>query len=87
VRSVAEDLSENKMEADMMEIISDVSGLVLEVPVKKGDVVKKGQVLVLLESVKMEIPIESPKAGKVLEIKVKEEDLVEEGQLIATLEA
>ena len=69
-----------------MEIISDVSGLVLQVLVKKGDAVKSGQVLVLLESVKMEIPIESPKAGKVLDVKVKEEDLISEGQLVVVLE-
>ncbi|PKN68813.1 MAG: acetyl-CoA carboxylase biotin carboxyl carrier protein subunit [Deltaproteobacteria bacterium HGW-Deltaproteobacteria-12] len=70
----------------MIEVKSDVSGLVLEILVKKGDQVGKKQALIMLESVKMEIPVESPEAGKVFEIKVKEEDLVEEGQIVALLE-
>jgi acetyl-CoA carboxylase biotin carboxyl carrier protein len=70
----------------MFQVKSDVSGLVLEVLVKKGDQVKKGQVLLMLESVKMEIPVEAPQSGKVSEIKIKEEDLIEEGQVVAILE-
>lgn len=70
----------------MIEIISDISGLVLEVHVKAGDSVKKGQELIILESIKMEIPIKTKQAGKILDVKVKEEDLVGEGQVIALLE-
>jgi biotin carboxyl carrier protein len=44
-------------------------------------------VIVILESMKMEIPIQASKAGNVLEIMVAEEDMVAEGQHIATIES
>jgi len=70
----------------MVEVKSDVSGLVLEILVKKGDQVRKNQALIMLESVKMEISIDAPEAGEVIEIRVKQEDLVEENQIVALLE-
>ena len=54
---------------------------------KQGDDVAVDDVIVILESMKMEIPIQASKAGNVLEIMVAEEDMVAEGQHIATIES
>lgn len=70
----------------MVNVKSDISGVVVTALVKAGDDVKDGQDLFILESMKMEIPIQSQSDGKVLEVKVAEGDFVNEGQLVAVLE-
>ena len=59
---------------------------VWKVLVKAGDTVADGDTLVILESMKMEIPVEAPVAGVVTAIHVKPDDQVTEGDLIATIE-
>jgi len=68
------------------EIESEVTGNVWKIEVQVGDQVEVEDSLMILESMKMEIPVESPVAGKVAEIMVKEEDQVTEGQVVAILE-
>jgi acetyl-CoA carboxylase biotin carboxyl carrier protein len=51
-----------------------------------GDVIAAGDPLVVLESMKMEIPVESPLAGTVREVRVQEGSLVQEGDVIAVVE-
>jgi acetyl-CoA carboxylase biotin carboxyl carrier protein len=51
-----------------------------------GDVIAAGDPLVVLESMKMEIPVESPLAGTVREVRVHEGSLVQEGDVIAVVE-
>jgi len=63
-----------------------MAGVVLEVLVKPGDEVFNGMQVAILESMKMQLPIESETAGKVKEIKVKSGDFVNEGQAILSLE-
>lgn len=58
---------------------------VWRVMVSVGDQVSEGDVLVILESMKMEIPIESPEAGTVREVKVAEGGVVQEGDVIAVI--
>lgn len=53
--------------------------------VSVGDQVSEGDVLVILESMKMEIPIESPEAGTVREVKVAEGGVVQDGDVIAVI--
>ena len=65
---------------------SEVTGTVWKVEAKVGDAVDVGDVLMILESMKMEIPVESPIAGTVAELLVAPEDMVEEDQLIAVVE-
>jgi len=60
-------------------ITSPLPGVILEISVKEGDVVKKGQKLMILEAMKMENVIESSTDGKVLSIKVKASETVMEG--------
>jgi len=59
---------------------SEVTGTVWKLEVKSGDVVAEEQTLIILESMKMEIPVEAPVAGSVLEVRVEEGQLVQEGQ-------
>jgi acetyl-CoA carboxylase biotin carboxyl carrier protein len=59
---------------------SDVTGVVWKIEVREGDAVTEDQTLVILESMKMEIPVTSPCAGTVLQILVAEGEAVVEGQ-------
>lgn len=67
-------------------IVATLPGNVFKILVNKGDSVKAGQQIVVLEAMKMEIPIESPIDGKIEEIYVKTGDTVDSDQLIATLQ-
>ena len=68
------------------DVESEVSGNVWKVLTKVGDNVAEGDVLMILESMKMEIPVESPVSGSVVELSVAEEDQVEEDQVVAIVE-
>jgi biotin carboxyl carrier protein len=59
-----------------------MAGLVKELLVAPGEAVEEGTELLILESMKMEIPVESPVAGTVEEIAVTAPQTVEEGQLL-----
>lgn len=67
-------------------IQSEVTGNVWKVQAAVGANVDAGDVLLVLESMKMEIPVEAPAAGTVAEVLVREQDAVTEDQLIAVLE-
>ena len=69
-----------------MEIKSPMSGSVWKVEVSEGDTVAAGDVCIILESMKMEIPIEAIDAGIVKEIKVAEGEFVQEGDSVLTFE-
>lgn len=64
------------------DIKATMSAGVFKILVKKGDTVGKGQVVVILEAMKMEIPIEAPEAGIVSEILVSQGQSVEDGQVL-----
>ena len=64
---------------------SPITGTVWKIMVKEGDDVQVGQVLVILESMKMEVPVEEPSKGKVAEIKCKEGEAVDESRVLLTL--
>ena len=66
---------------------SEVTGSVWKVEVKEGDEVAEGDVLIILESMKMEIPVEAPASGTVAEIRVEPEEAVEEDQVVAVIES
>lgn len=68
------------------EVESEVTGNVWKIEVKVGDQVAEEDTLMIVESMKMEIPVESPVAGTVAEILVQTEEQVEEGQVVAILE-
>lgn len=61
-------------------------GLVLKIPVKAGEDINKGDILLILEAMKMENAIKSPGTGTIKLIKVKEGDAVDKGQILIELE-
>ena len=69
-----------------MQIKSEIAGSVWKIMAAPGDSLAVDDVIVILESMKMEIPIIAEKAGKLAQIHVAEGDMVSEGQLIATLD-
>lgn len=66
---------------------SEVTGTVWKVEVSVGEQVEEGDVLLILESMKMEIPVEAPANGTVSEIRVEPEEAVEEDQIVAIVES
>jgi len=68
------------------EVQSEITGRVWKVEAQPGDRVAVDQPIVILESMKMEIPISAPAAGTVAEVRVVEQELVEEGQVVAVLD-
>jgi acetyl-CoA carboxylase biotin carboxyl carrier protein len=69
-----------------VQIKAELAGNVWKVLVKDGQRVAADETLVILESMKMEIPVTAPRAGAVTRLHVGEGDTVQEGQLIAELE-
>ena len=67
------------------EIAAHITGTVWKIEKKVGDQVKAGDVLVILESMKMEMPVEAPEDGKVAEIRCKESQPVSEGDVLVVL--
>ena len=69
------------------EVTSEVIGSVWKVEMSEGDAVAEGDLIMILESMKMEIPVEAPAAGTLKEILVKPEDSVEEDQVLCLIES
>ncbi len=69
-----------------MQIAASMAGTVWKVLVKGGDSVAEGQDVVILESMKMEIPITAEASGVVRTVRVKEGDFVNDGDLLVELE-
>jgi biotin carboxyl carrier protein len=69
-----------------IEVPSDISGRVYRIEVAVGAAVTAGDTLMILESMKMEIPVEAPRAGRLARILVAEGADVVEGQVVAVLE-
>ena len=68
-----------------MEVLTNMAGNVWKVVVKPGDQVSEGQDVVILESMKMEIPVSSEVSGIVDEIIVNEGDFVNDGDVVIKL--
>ncbi len=69
-----------------IEVKADVTGSVWKVFVKVGEWVDEGYQVMILESMKMEIPVIANDAGRVTELRVAEGDTVSEDQVVAILE-
>ena len=63
-----------------------ITGKIISVDVKVGDVVKEGDMLCLLESMKMENPILAPVAGTIAKVGVTADQTVKPGDMIAVIE-
>ena len=69
-----------------MQIKAELTGNLWKVVVKEGQQVAADETLMILESMKMEIPVTAPRAGRVSRIHANEGQTVQEGQLLAELE-
>ena len=67
-------------------ICAQLTGNVWKILVKEGDIVSECDTLMILESMKRQIPVEAPEEGTVLSICVKEGDAVNEGAVLAILQ-
>lgn len=67
-------------------VTSEVIGSVWKVEMKVGDRVESGDVIMILESMKMEIPIEAEAGGRVVEIQGPEGTVLDEDAVVMTLE-
>lgn len=69
-----------------MQVNSEIAGSVWKIVAAQGNTLAADDVIVILESMKMEIPVTAPKAGTLAKFHVAEGDMIGEGQLIATIE-
>jgi len=70
----------------MAEIEAHITGTVWKIEVAVGDDIEDGDTVVILESMKMEMPVESEDDGKVSEIRCEEGQSVQEGDVLVVLE-
>jgi acetyl-CoA carboxylase biotin carboxyl carrier protein len=69
-----------------VEVEAQITGNVWKVEARVGSDVKEEDVLIIIESMKMEIPLEAPCDGRVVEIRVEEGQSVEEGDILVVIE-
>ncbi len=69
----------------MPRIAAHITGTVSKIEKREGDPVEPGEVLVVLESMKMEMPLEAEAAGTVREVLCKEGQAVEEGEVLLVI--
>jgi biotin carboxyl carrier protein len=67
-------------------IEAQITGNVWKIEKTVGDRVAADEVILILESMKMEIPVEAPVAGRLAEIRVREGENVEEGAVLAVID-
>ena len=70
----------------MTDIEAHITGTVWKVEVKVGDTVAEGDTVVILESMKMEMPVEAEDEGTVAEIRCEEGQAVSEGDTLVVLD-
>jgi len=70
----------------VVDVKTEITGNVWKIVAKLGDVVEDDATLLILESMKMEIPVSAPEAGTVKEILVAEGAVVSEGTVVVRLE-
>ncbi len=71
--------------SNKIEIRSEITGTVWKLNVKPGDKVNAGDAIIVIESMKMEIPVIAEDDGTVVEILVSEKSPVSEGQVVAVI--
>lgn len=71
----------------LVDVKTEITGQVMRIVAKPGDTVAEDDPIVILESMKMEIPVAAPEDGVVRDVLVAEGDVVAEGTVVARLEA
>ncbi len=70
----------------LIDVVAEITGKVWKIEAEIGEKMEEDDAIVILESMKMEIPVSAPEDGTVSEILVKEGDAIAEGQLIARID-
>jgi acetyl-CoA carboxylase biotin carboxyl carrier protein len=70
----------------MTNVSAHITGTVVRIEKGPGEPVGAGEAILILESMKMEMPVESPVDGRVKEIRAKEGQAVAEGDILAVVE-
>lgn len=70
----------------LINIESEIAGKVWKIEAEIGTTLAEEDAIIILESMKMEIPVDAPEAGILVEILVAEGDPVKEGQIVAKME-
>ncbi len=68
------------------EVKAHITGTVWKIERTVGVQVSEGETVIILESMKMEMPVEAPVAGTIKEVKIKEGEAVDEGRVLAIIE-
>lgn len=71
----------------IVEVKAEITGNVWKIVAAVGDDLEEDQEILILESMKMEIPVSAPEAGKIAEILVEEGQTITEGTVVARLKA
>jgi acetyl-CoA carboxylase biotin carboxyl carrier protein len=69
-----------------MNVVAEVAGKVWKIEARPGAQLAAEDTILILESMKMEIPVVAPRAGRLAELRVKEGDTVKEGDAVAVME-
>lgn len=67
-------------------VLAHISGTVFRIDAGPGAQVKEGDAIITIESMKMEMAVESPKTGRVAEVRVETGQFVNEGDIVALVE-
>ncbi len=67
-------------------VVSDIAGKVWKIQAAAGSKVAQDEPVLILESMKMEIPVNAPRAGTVIEVYFQEGEVVGEGEVVAIIE-
>ncbi|HEX6839670.1 MAG TPA: biotin/lipoyl-binding carrier protein [Polyangia bacterium] len=68
------------------DVKAHITGTVWKIEKKAGEAVSEGDTIIILESMKMEMPVEAPCGGTVREVKIKEGEPVDEGKTLAIID-
>jgi acetyl-CoA carboxylase biotin carboxyl carrier protein len=68
------------------DVEAQIAGNVWKIEKAVGDALAEEEVILIIESMKMEIPVEAPCAGRLAEIRVAEGDAIEEGAVLAVID-
>ncbi len=70
-----------------IDVKTEITGTVWKILVEPGSEVEEDEPILLLESMKMEIPVGAPEAGTLIDVLVEEDETVTEGTVVARIEA
>lgn len=69
------------------EVVSEIAGTVWQINAQVGDQIESGAEIMIIESMKMEIPVIAENSGTLKEIRVEKDTVISEGQVLAIIES